>query len=91
MRNIDPFCIQKALDGVAGKEKNASRVKKGTLQFGVQNNKQTEVLLEVNVLGSYPFNIETHKSLDSFREVVNSDKLDGMSDKQIQSVPKAYR
>jgi hypothetical protein len=30
MTNINPFYIQKALDGIAGKVKNASRLKNGT-------------------------------------------------------------
>jgi hypothetical protein len=40
MRNISPFCKQKALDGIGGKVKNASHLKNGTLLTEVQNDKK---------------------------------------------------
>jgi hypothetical protein len=83
MRTISLFYIQKALDDIAGKVKNASRLKDGTLLVEVQNDKQAEVLLEVNLLGSYPVQVETHTLLNSSLEVVNTDSLDGMSDEEI--------
>jgi hypothetical protein len=52
MRNIKPFCIQKSMDGIAVKVKNASHVKKGTLLVEVQTIKQAEVLLKADLLGS---------------------------------------
>jgi hypothetical protein len=77
------------------KEKNASRLKNGTLLVEMQNG--TEVLLTANLLGSYPIQVERHTSLNYSRGVVNAESLDGMSDEEIQSaladqfVSKAYR
>jgi hypothetical protein len=87
MRNINPFYIQKALDGIAGKVKNASRLKNGTLLVEVQNDKQAEVLMKANILGSYPIQVERHTSLNYSRGVVKTDSLDDMSDEVIQSAP----
>jgi hypothetical protein len=95
--NINLFHIQKALDGVTGKVKNASRLKNGTLLVEVQNNRQAEVLMKANLLGSYPVQAERDTSLNSSRGVVNSDSLEDMSDEEIQFaladqfVSKAYR
>jgi hypothetical protein len=97
MRNINPFYIQKALDCIAGKVKNAYHMKNGTLFVEVQNDKQAEVLLKANLLGSYPVQVERHTSLNSSRGVVNTDSLDDMSDEAIPSAladqfgSKAYR
>jgi hypothetical protein len=81
MRNTNPFYIQKALDGIAPKVKNASRLKKGTLFVEVQNDKQAEVLMKANLLGSYPVQVERHTSLNSSRGVVNTVSLDDMSER----------
>jgi hypothetical protein len=85
MCNINPFYTHKALDGIAGKVKNASRLKNGTQLVEVQNDKQAELLLKANFFGSYPIQIERHTSLNSSRGVINTDSLDDMSDKYIQS------
>jgi hypothetical protein len=73
MRNVNPFYIQKALNGIVGKVKNASHLKNGTLLVEVQNDKQAEVLLKANLLGSYPVQVERHMLLISFWEIVNTD------------------
>jgi len=97
MRQINPFYVQKALDSIAGKVKNASRLKNGTLLIEVHNDKQAELLLKATLLGSHPIYAERHSSLNSSRGVVNTDALDGMSDDEIQSalaeqsVSRAYR
>jgi hypothetical protein len=44
MISINPFCIQKALDGIAGKVKYKSCLKNSTLLEEVENDKQVEVL-----------------------------------------------
>jgi hypothetical protein len=86
MRNINPLNIQKALDGIAGKVKNASCLKNGTLPVEVQNDKQAEVLLKANLLGSYPIQVERHiTSLNSSQGVIDTDSRDDMSDEEIQS------
>jgi hypothetical protein len=97
MRNINPFYIQKALDSIAGKVKNASRLKNGTLLVEIFNENQADLLLKANLLGSHPIRVERHTSLNSSRRVAKTDSLDGMSDEEIQStladqcVSKAYR
>jgi hypothetical protein len=63
------FYIQKAVDRITGKVMNTSRFKNGTLLVGVYNEKQAYVLLKVNVLGSYPIDIERYSSLNSSRVV----------------------
>jgi hypothetical protein len=85
MRQINPFYVQKALDSIAGKVKNASRLKNGTLLIEVHKDKQAELLLKATFLGSQPIYAERHSSLNSSRGVVNTDALDGMSDDEIQS------
>jgi hypothetical protein len=80
-----------------GKLKNASRLNNGTLFVEVQNDKQAEVLMKANLLGSYPVQVERHTLLNSSWGVVNTDSLDDMSDEEIQFaladqfVSKAYR
>lgn len=54
MKNIDPFHIQKALDAVTGKIKNVTWLRNGTLRVETQNDKQADLLLKANFLGSYP-------------------------------------
>jgi hypothetical protein len=44
MRHINPFFIQKVLDAIAGKVKNASRLRNETLLIETQNEKQGELL-----------------------------------------------
>jgi hypothetical protein len=61
------------------------------------NDKQAELLLNTNLLGPYPIQVERHASLNSSRGFVNTYSLDGMSDDEIQSaladqsVLRAYR
>jgi hypothetical protein len=61
MKNISPFCIQKALDGIAEKVANGSRLKNGTLLVESRNEKQAEVLLKATLLGSHPVHMERHR------------------------------
>jgi hypothetical protein len=61
MRNINPFYVRKALDGVAGKMKNTSRLKNGKLIAEVQNNKYSEVWLKSILLGSYPVQVDKRR------------------------------
>jgi hypothetical protein len=97
MRQINPFYVQKTRDSIAEKVKNASWLKKGTLLIEVHNGKQAELLLKAALLGSNPMYTERHSSLNSFRGVVSTYALDGMSDDKIQcalaeqSVSSAYR
>jgi hypothetical protein len=53
MKNISPFYIQKALDIIAGRETNASRLKNGTLFMEARNEKEGSLDKAV-VLGSHP-------------------------------------
>jgi hypothetical protein len=85
MKNISQFCIQKALDNIAGKVTNASRLKNGTPLAMVRNEKQAEVLLTATLLGSHPVHVGRHTWLNSSRGVIHTDSLDGMSDEEIQS------
>jgi hypothetical protein len=87
MRNFNPFYLQKILGGIAGKVKNAPRLKNRTLLKEVQNDRQAEVLLEANLLESCPtvIQIERHSSLNFSRGVINADLLDGMLNEEIQS------
>jgi hypothetical protein len=97
MRQINPFYVQKARDSIAEKVKNASWLKKGTLLIEVHSGKQAELLLKAALLGSNPMYTERHSSLNSFRGVVSTYALDGMSDDKIQCalaeqfVSSAYR
>jgi hypothetical protein len=96
MRHINPFYVQKALDARAGKVKNVSRLRNGTLLIETRNDKQTELLLKANLLSSYPVEVDRHATLNSSRCVVNTNLLDGMSDEiqfalADQSVSRAYR
>jgi hypothetical protein len=79
MRQINPFYVQKALDSIAGKVKNASRLKDGTALTEVHNDKQAELLLKATLLGSHPIYAERHSSLNS------SDALDGMSNDLVRT------
>jgi hypothetical protein len=96
MRDNNPFYVQKALDGIAGKGRNATRLKNRTLLVDIFNEKQAEVLLVAKLPGSHLVHVERHTSLNSSREIV-TDILDGMSDEEIQIclahpfVSKAYR
>jgi hypothetical protein len=45
----------------------------------VHNDKQAEHLLKANLIGSNPIEVERHSSLNSSREDVSTDALDGMS------------
>jgi hypothetical protein len=40
MRNISPFCIQKALDSISGKVNDASRLENGTVLVEARNDKR---------------------------------------------------
>jgi hypothetical protein len=64
MCKINPFYIQKALDGVASKVRNTTVLKNGMLQVEVFNEKQAKFL------GCYLVRVERHISLKSFRGVV---------------------
>jgi hypothetical protein len=63
----------------------------------VYSEKQTDILLKTNVLGSCPVHIERHTSLNYSWGVVSTDSLDGLSSEEIQtalagqSVSEAYR
>jgi hypothetical protein len=62
----------------------------------VHNDKQAEQLLKANLIGSNPIEVERHSSLDSSREDVSTDALDGMSATRFnllsdQSVSRACR
>jgi hypothetical protein len=85
MRRINPFYKQKALDAIAGKFRTASRFRKRTLLIEKQNDKQAQLLLKSNLLGSCPIQVERHALFNSSRGVVNTDSLDGMSDDEIQT------
>ncbi|KAJ4428446.1 hypothetical protein ANN_24483 [Periplaneta americana] len=96
MKNISPFYIRRALDGLVGKVKNATRLRNGSLLVETLSAKQSETLLKAKLLGSYLIKAERHSSLNTTRGVVHTDALDGMSDEEIQleladqSVSKAY-
>jgi hypothetical protein len=76
MRQINPFYVQKALDSIAGKVKNASRLKNGTLLIEVYNDKQAELLLKATLLGSHLIYAKRHSSLNSSLGVVSTDALE---------------
>jgi hypothetical protein len=63
MGQINPFYVQKALDSIAGKVKNASPLKNGTLLIEVHNDKQAELLLKATLRGLHPVYAERHLSL----------------------------
>jgi hypothetical protein len=70
---------QSALHRGPWKGKNASLLKNETLLVEVHNDKQLEILLKANLLGSYSRDIfQLHLG------VVNSDSVDGIPDKEIQ-------
>lgn len=50
MRNVNPFCIQKNMVIIAGKMKNASHLKNGSLLVKVHIEKQAELLLKTDIL-----------------------------------------
>jgi hypothetical protein len=60
LRSISQFCLQKALDTIAGKVTNASRLKNGTLLMEARNDKQADVLLKAALLVSYFLHVEKH-------------------------------
>jgi hypothetical protein len=97
MKNISPFYIQRALDDLAGKVRNASRLRNGTLLVETLNERQSEFLLKATLLGSHPITVERHASLNTCPEVIKTDSLDDMSNEEIQtdladqSVSKAFR
>jgi hypothetical protein len=49
-RGINPFYVQKALDGIAGKVRNATRLKNGALLVDVFNEKEQMFSLRLNSL-----------------------------------------
>jgi hypothetical protein len=59
-RNINPFYIQKALNGIVGKMKRALRLKNGALFSEVQNVKEAEVQLSGHLLGPYTVRVDRH-------------------------------
>ncbi|KAJ4425685.1 hypothetical protein ANN_27881 [Periplaneta americana] len=97
MKDISPFYVRRALDGLVGKVRNATRLRNGSLLVETASAKQSETLLKAKLLGSYPIKVERHSSLNTTRGVVHTDSLDGLSDEEIQlelaeqSVSKAYR
>jgi hypothetical protein len=84
MKNIGPFYLQKALDSVAGKVTNASRLKNGTLDVEARNEKQAEVLLKATPWITSRARGKTHV-VELLRGVIRTDSLDGMSDEEIRS------
>jgi hypothetical protein len=93
---IDPSYVQRTLDGVAGKGKNATLLKTRTLFVEVFKDKQAESLLKANLLVSHPIYVLRHTSLSFSRRVISTDGPDGIFDEGIQtclagqSVPKVY-
>jgi hypothetical protein len=63
MKNISPFYIQKALDNIAGKVRNASCLRNGSLLVKTLNKRQSKLLLRATFLGSHPITVERHGSL----------------------------
>jgi hypothetical protein len=63
MCEINPFDIQKALDGVASKVRNATQLKNETLLVEVFNEKQVEVLLKTKLISCFLVHVERSTSL----------------------------
>jgi hypothetical protein len=85
MHIINPFYIQNALDSIAGKVNNVSRLKSSILLVDVSNDKQADILLKASLLGSCPIQVERHTSLNSSQSIVTTNSLDGVTDGEIQS------
>ncbi|KAJ4425469.1 hypothetical protein ANN_28085 [Periplaneta americana] len=84
MKNISPFYVRRALDGLVGKVRNATRLRNGSLPVETASAKQSETVLKAKVLESYPIRVERHSSLNTTRGVVHTDSLDGLSDEEVQ-------
>ena len=97
MKSISPFYIQRALDFIAGKVKNATRSRDGSLIVETNSPAQSDKLLKATLFGSHPIIVERHKSLNTCRGVVSTDGLDGLDNEEIQleladqCVSQAYR
>jgi hypothetical protein len=62
-----------------------SRLRNGTLLVEAFTENQSNALLKATLLRLYSIQVERHVSLNSFRGVISTDTLDGLSDEAIQS------
>jgi len=62
MRDIRPFCIQRALDDISGKIRNLTRLKKTERVWLNVQYKITEQLLKVNLPCFHLASLERHTS-----------------------------
>ncbi|KAJ4425663.1 hypothetical protein ANN_27859 [Periplaneta americana] len=54
MKNISPFYVRCAFEGLVGQVKNTTRLRDGSLLVETLSPKQSETLLKAKLLGSYP-------------------------------------
>jgi hypothetical protein len=64
---------------IAGRVRNATCLKNGTLFIEMFNKKWAETLFNANFLSSHLVHVERHSSHNSSQGVVTTDSLDGMS------------
>jgi hypothetical protein len=66
---------------IAGKVNNTC-IEKGTLPIQAFSNKQAEKPLKMDLLGSYPVQVERYASLSPSWGIFTTDSLDDMTDEE---------
>ena len=85
--NLNVFTLRKAVDGMAnGRPKQCKPMKSGSIFIEVEKKHQSKNLLRTTMLmGSIPFKVTPHRTLNSRKFVIKCVELDNIDEEEIKN------
>jgi hypothetical protein len=81
--DASPFKIQSFIERDIGVPKQVNRLRDGSLLVQVSNDEMAKKVYNLKLLGSFPINVEIHKSLNSCKGVIYCKDLTNFDEKDI--------
>ena len=83
LKGVNPFIIQKAIDGFVGKVEFAKKIASGDILVRVNDASQAKLILKMTKLHCYNVKVSVHAGLNTCKGVVTCRDLQSLDEKEI--------